>query len=86
MSTGKDYEVFVQSLQQALLDSEAHFSLKNIKVERNKKIADSFGCIREFDIYWEYELAGIIYKTVIECKDYASKVSVEKIDALLGLC
>ena len=35
-------------------------------------------------IYWEYELGGITYKTVIECKDYNSNVSVEKIDALIG--
>ena len=84
MSDGKDYEVFVQRLQQALLDSEQLPTQKNIEIERNKKIPDGCGNLREFDLYWEYELAGVTYKTVIECKDYASSVSVEKIDALIG--
>ncbi|HGF5127239.1 TPA: restriction endonuclease [Vibrio parahaemolyticus] len=84
MSGGRDYEIFVQNLQQALLDSEEFLKHKNIEIERNKKIADNFGILREFDLYWEYELAGVSYKTIIECKDYASKVSVEKIDALIG--
>lgn len=84
MSDGKAYEVFVQSLQQAMLDSERFSDQKTIKIERNKKIEDNFGIVREFDLYWEYELAGVLYKTVIECKDYASRVSIEKIDALIG--
>lgn len=84
MSNGRDYEIFVQNLQQAMLDSEKFSEQKTIKIERNKKIEDNFGIEREFDLYWEYELAGVVYKTVIECKDYASRVSIEKIDALIG--
>ena len=84
MSDGKDYEIFVQKLQQALLNSERFINQKNIEIERNKKIIDNNGIAREFDLYWEYELAGVTYKTIIECKDYASPVSIEKIDALIG--
>lgn len=84
MSTGQEYEIFVQNLQQALIDSEDYLRHKNIKIERNKKIEDNFGIVREFDLYWEYELGGIKYKTIIECKDYCSRISVEKIDALIG--
>ncbi|RZU36868.1 restriction endonuclease [Fluviicoccus keumensis] len=84
MSDGKDYEIFVQSLQQALLNSDELGGQRNIEIERNKKIIDNSGIEREFDLYWEYELAGVTYKTIIECKDYASKVSIDKIDALIG--
>lgn len=84
MSDGKSYEIFVQKLQQALINAEDFMSQKNIEIERNKKITDNCGIDREFDLYWEYELAGLTYKTVIECKDYASAISVEKIDALIG--
>lgn len=84
MSLGAEYEEFVQQLHQALLNAEMIGNQRNISVERNKKIKDNCGIDREFDIYWEYELAGITYKTVIECKDYSSRVSVEKIDALIG--
>ena len=84
MSDGKDYEFFVQKMQQALLNSENLGHQKNIKVEQNKIIKDNFGIDRQFDLYWEYELGGITYKTIIECKDYASRVSIEKVDALIG--
>ena len=84
MSDGRAYEIFVQRLHQALLDSEQWATQKNIEIECNKKIIDNCGIKREFDLYWEYEVAGITYKTIIECKDYASPVSVEKIDALIG--
>lgn len=84
MSDGKEYEEFVQRLQQALLDSEPLMNQKNVEIERNKKIVDNNGIKREFDLYWEYELAGVIYKTIIECKDYSSSISLEKIDALIG--
>lgn len=81
---GKQYELFVASLQQALLNAENVTTQKNIAVETNKKILDNCGIERQFDIYWEYELGGLTYKTVIECKDYNSFITVEKIDALIG--
>jgi hypothetical protein len=83
-NNGREYELFVAGIQQALLDAENITTQKNIKVEVNKIISDNCGIERQFDIYWEYELGGLSYKTVIECKDYNSNVSVEKIDALIG--
>lgn len=83
-NTGKEYELFVGELQQAIFNSELYNMHKNINVEVNKIIKDNNGIDRQFDVYWEYEFGGIIYKTVIECKDYNSKISIEKIDALLG--
>ena len=84
-NTGKEYEQFVAELQQALLNTEAFIQQKNVKVEVNKIIVDNCGIKRQFDIYWEYELGGITYKTVIECKDYNSKISVDRIDGFLSL-
>ena len=81
---GKGYERFVGNLSQAIIDSEEYLKYKNVKIELNKIIEDNCGVNREFDIYWEYELCGIVYKTVIECKDYKDSVSVDKIDSLLG--
>ncbi|GAG14919.1 unnamed protein product, partial [marine sediment metagenome] len=83
-NTGKEYEAFVANLQQALLDSELLGGQKNIEIEQNKKLVDSCGIEREFDLYWEYELAGISYKTIIECRDYNSNISVNHIDGLIG--
>ena len=81
---GIEYEKFVQTLMQVILNSEAEGRQKNIEVEHNKKLIDRYGIERQFDIYWEYEQAGFVYKTIIECKDYNSAVGIEKIDALKG--
>ncbi|KFB89747.1 restriction endonuclease [Serratia grimesii] len=83
-NTGKEYENFVGAIQQSLINAEWISHLKNIKVEVNKKIEDRSGILRQFDVYWEFNLGGYVYKTVIECKDYASTVTIDKIDAFLG--
>lgn len=82
-NTGKPYEHFVQSLYQAILTSEVTGlgGQKNIIVETNKLLTGSNGVQREFDIYWEFTKGVITYKNVIECKDYNSKIKLEKIDA-----
>ena len=51
---GDNYELFVQAIFRAILDSEAKGTQKNICVELKKKLKDNTGTIREFDIYWEY--------------------------------
>lgn len=84
VNNGEGYEKFVQRLMQAIIDSEPISKQKNILVRQNEKIPDRFGTIRQFDVLWDYELGGITYHTVIECKDYNSPISIEKIDALKG--
>jgi hypothetical protein len=84
LNTGKEYEIFVQTLMQAILNSELQGGQKNIKVEHNKKIPDRSGIDRQFDVLWEYEQGGIVYKTIIECKDYNSSISIGKVDELIG--
>ncbi|WP_200552385.1 hypothetical protein [Kosakonia sp. LAM2021] len=83
-NTGKAYEEFVRTIQQSLITAEGMSHLKNIEVETNKKLTDRNGIERQFDVYWEFDLGGYVYKTVIECKDYASSITVEKIDAFIG--
>lgn len=83
-NTGEEYEDFVQKLMQAILNSEDQCGQRNIKVRHNEKIADRFGIERQFDVLWDYEQGGITYNTIIECKDYNTPVSIEKIDALVG--
>ena len=83
-NTGREYEDFVKNLQQAILNSEEFTKQKNIILERNKLIKDRSGIEREFDLYWEYELGGVTYKTVIECRDYKDRISIVHIDGLVG--
>lgn len=83
-NTGKDYELFVQKIMQAILNSETYTDSKNILVEHNKKVKDKNGIERQFDVLWDYEQGEIEYRTIIECKDYNSPISIEKVDALKG--
>ncbi len=85
-NTGKDYELFTGKLYTAILAS-AEMGIgpqRNINVEVNKILIDNNGSKRQFDVYWEYEIGGIIYKTVIECKDYKNSVTVDIVDSLIG--
>ncbi|EIJ2714541.1 restriction endonuclease, partial [Escherichia coli] len=83
-NSGREYEELVRDIQYSLFKAENIPSLKNINIEKNKKIKDRSGIEREFDIYWEFEIGGHTYRSVIECKDYSSPVSIEKIDAFIG--
>jgi hypothetical protein len=84
INDGREYEKFVASIQYAIIHSDVLASQRNIKIEVNKKIIDSCGCERQFDIFWEYDFGGITYRTAIECKDYKLPVSIDRIDALIG--
>lgn len=73
---GSEYELFVQGIYQALLNTE---EILTILVERNKKIRGKSGSEHQIDLYWEFSLAGQNYSTAIECKDYKSRISIGKI-------
>lgn len=85
-NTGREYEEFVQSIYQAIIQSETLglTQQQNIIVEIDKKIFDRNNISRQFDIYWEYEHAGHTYRTAIECKDFNSKISIDRIDGFIG--
>ncbi|MGC6225684.1 restriction endonuclease [Proteus mirabilis] len=83
-NSGKEYEELVRNIQYSLIVAENIPSLSNINIEKNKKIKDRSGIEREFDIYWEFEIGGNLYRSVIECKDYSTPISIEKIDAFIG--
>ena len=81
---GIAYELFVQRVQQALIDAQQLGHYRTINVQHNLKLIDKNGIQRQFDLYWEFELGGHTYRNVIECKDYVNDIPVEKLDALAG--
>ena len=81
----KKYEKLVAELYYAVKTAEdLTTNLKTLRFERNKKIRNSYGVDREFDIYWEYQLDGVVHNAAIECKNYNSTIPIEKMDALVG--
>ena len=75
---GKSYEDFVKEVYQAILDAEANAGIiQRIKLEALKELECKSGANTKVDIYWEYKIADIAYKTVIECKNYKDTVAVK---------
>ena len=55
--------------------------VENINVLHNVKIIGRSGASHQIDVYWEFKLAGVTYKTCIECKHYNSSVKKSHIAA-----
>lgn len=83
-NTGIPYELFAQRVQQAIIDAQGIGGYKNINVQHNVKLVDNNGIVRQFDLYWEFELGSVVYRNIIACKDFANSVPIEEIDALAG--
>lgn len=56
----------------------------SIRTERNLIVEGISGADHEIDVYWEFSYSGKAYKTVIECKDYASAISKGKKQKFYG--
>ena len=79
-----EYEEFVASLYYAVQKADVlTTNLRTLQIEQRKRISNRYGTLREFDIYWEYELDDIVKKVVIECKNYKSTIDIGMIDALV---
>jgi len=80
-----EYASFVEDILQKIIDHDEITKSKKITIEREKRITDKNGKQYIFDLYWEYELGGIIYKTIVECKDIMNKVSIDNIYSLIKI-
>ncbi len=79
-NTGKDYELLTQQIYQQLLDHE-NDNYHKIKVQHDVKIVGKSGITHQVDVYWEFKMADVLYKTVIEVKDWSNKVKQEHLMA-----
>lgn len=70
-NTGRSYERLTQAIFAALLGQQL---ARNVDVQRNIKLHGKTA-EHEIDVYWAFELAGITYATVVQCKDWARRVS-----------
>ncbi|MBE6981552.1 MAG: restriction endonuclease [Ruminococcaceae bacterium] len=74
-NTGKDFEVITQKIYQAIIDGDYQVeNLHNIQVQHNVVLIGKSGNTHQIDVYWEFELAGLSYKTIIEVKDWEKPV------------
>lgn len=80
MSKGKNIERIGRIVQ------EAFKSFPKTVIHSNYKIPNISGRKREIDILIVSEVNGYEIRVAIECKDYARKVSVEKVEAFHAKC
>lgn len=80
-NTGIAYENLVQSIFQEIVNQE---SVKTITVQRSVQV-QGLKTSHVIDIYWEYMLGGIVYRTIVQAKDWKSKVKQEQVLALKGV-
>lgn len=73
--SGKQYELLTQKIYQALLNyDDMKSDYHKIDVKHNVKLKGRSGNTHQIDVYWEFELAGVVYKTIIEVKDWENEV------------
>lgn len=72
------YEQLTQSIYQAILEKEG---INNIQVEHNVNITGKSGIKHQIDVFWKFKQAGIEHKVLIECRNYNSSITLEKIGA-----
>ena len=77
-----EYELLVRDLHQSLLTTSL---VRSISVEHNAKIRGKSGALHQIDVYWEFEAAGVRYKTCVECKHHNRNVSKSAVAAFVAI-
>ncbi|MDX2125105.1 MAG: restriction endonuclease [Aeromonas hydrophila] len=70
-----EYELLTQAIYKDILAREGG---NTIDVKHNTSIVGRSGVEHQIDVYWEFKLAGITHRVLIECKNYSSNLTLEK--------
>jgi Restriction endonuclease len=65
-----DYELLVREIFQHLLNQDF---VPNVVVEHDV-VKQGLRTTHQIDVYWEFELGGIIYRTVVQAKNWAKAI------------
>jgi hypothetical protein len=80
MNINIKYEILTKEIFDTLLKEDG----VTVDVQHNVEIQGK-AFKHQIDVYWEYQVAGIIHKVAIECKNYNSNVSVAKVRDFFGV-
>jgi len=70
-----EYERLTQSVYQAIVKQEGH----NIDVQHNVSVPGKSGVEHQVDVLWRFQIAGVEHLVLIECKNYATALTLEKV-------
>ena len=82
MNQNIEYEKFTQEVYQELVAADV---VKTTNVQHNVKLRGKSGQEHQIDVYWEYEIAGVIHRVAIECKNYKRKISIGAVRDFYGV-
>jgi hypothetical protein len=80
-NTGLSYELLVQGIFQAINDQE---EVANLIIERDK-ILQGKTIPHQIDVYWKFEKTGITYETIVQAKDWQSRVKKGQLMEFKGI-
>lgn len=70
------YEQLVQSIYQEILAKEG---VENVQVDHDVKVRGRSGVEHQIDVLWRFKQAGMEHTVLIECKNYAKALNLEKV-------
>ncbi|MGA9213755.1 MAG: restriction endonuclease, partial [Methylocella sp.] len=70
-----EYELLTQAIYKTIL---ANDGVNTVKVRHNVSLTGHSGVEHQVDVYWDFKQAGITHRVLIECKNYASNLTLEK--------
>lgn len=76
------YEKLTQEIYSAVLKEEG---VNHIEVEHNITLEGRSGVEHQIDVFWRFKQAGIEHAVLIECKNYATSLTLEKIRNFFGV-
>ncbi|MCG9620682.1 MULTISPECIES: restriction endonuclease [Vibrio diabolicus subgroup] len=76
MNQNTEYELLVAQIHQGMLQFDG---VENIAVKHDVTITGKSGATHQIDVYWEFKLAGVTYRTCIECKNYRSAIKKSQV-------
>lgn len=80
-NTGKPYEKLTQKIFSQIVNLN---SVQNINVQHDITLPGKT-TFHQIDVYWEFEVGGLQYQTVIQAKDWKNKVKKEQMLAFKAI-
>lgn len=80
--TYKDYELLVKDIVEGIAKLEG---LEESTVQHNVQLTGKSGASHQIDVFWEFKLAGMTWRAVIQAKDWNKRVDFPTLNAFKGV-
>jgi Restriction endonuclease len=77
-----EYELLTQAVYQAILNAEG---AENIEVMHNREVTGRSGVAHQVDVSWRFRQAGIDHHVLVECKNFGTAITLEKVRNLFAV-